>query len=152
MAADKKLDLFWLLRQLDVQNFDVLEQLDDDQKKEVSNYMLLRWLSGCDEPEQIMALGTVATSCLFELSKHPDLMTKVLAACTRSGVKRYRWINYKGAAKESMAAELVSSEWQLTRAQAEEALKVLSNDDIMALGAKHGLQADELKKLQKELA
>ncbi len=152
MASDKKLDLFWMLKQLDNHNINVLDGLDADQKKEVSNYMLLRWLSGSDDPEQLEILGTIATSCLFGLSKHPDLMTMVLACCTRNGPKRYRWINYKGTAKESPALELVMNEWQLTRSKAEEALKVLNNDDIMALAERHGYQPDELKKLKKELA
>lgn len=151
MAVDKKLDLFWFLGQLDAKNFDVLVQLDAEQLKEVSNYMTLRWLSGCDDPEQLIALGTFGTSCIFDLDQHPELITKVLAACTKNGRKRYRWINYKGAAKESMAVELVAKQWQLTRKKAEDARKQLSNADIMELGRSHGLQADELKKLEKEL-
>lgn len=150
MTADRKLDMFWFLSQLDDKKFDILDTLDADQRKEVSNYMLLRWMSGCDDPEQLLKLGLIATSCLFDLSKHPDLMTKVLAACAMNGRKRYRWVNYKGASKESMALELVCKEWNLTAGKAKEALELLDKDDIMELGRRHGLQPDELKKLEKE--
>lgn len=151
MATDRKLDIFWFLSQLDDHKFDIFDTLDEEQKKEVSTYMLLRWMSGCDDPEQILKLGSIATACLFDLSKHPELMVKVLAACSTNGRKRYRWINYKGTSKETTALTLVKKEWGLTSAEAREAIQHLDNDDIMELAERHGLQPEELKALKKEL-
>lgn len=149
--ADKALDLFWLLGQLDQHKPDIFAGLTPEQQKEVSCYMVLRWLSGTDNPEQIIELGTIGTSCVFELGQHPELLLQVLAACTRDGTKRYRWLPWKGIAKDSKGLELVMTQWNLSASQAKEALKVLTTDDLIAIAEGQGMQPAEVKALKKEL-
>ena len=40
MATERKLDLFWLLGELNKKNYELWDKLDDDQKKEISFYTL----------------------------------------------------------------------------------------------------------------
>lgn len=150
--AERTLDIFWLLGQLDNRNFDVWDQLTEEQRKEVSPFVILRWLTGTNDPEQLVMLGEVASACLFEFGDKKDLLLKVFAACTVNGSKRYKWANPKGASKgSSKAVELIAKTYRMSYKHAAEARSLFTNDDIIALAEAQGWQKDELSALSKEL-
>lgn len=152
MADDRKLDIFWLLGQLDSKNFDLWDQLTEEQRKEVSPFVILRWLSGCSDPEQLVLLGEVACSCLFEFGQKKELMLKVLTACTANGKKRYKWLSPKGAVKaSSKAVRLIAETYSMSLAHAAEVRPQFTVDELLALAEAQGWQKDEQKDLQKEL-
>ena len=153
MATERALDLFWLLGQLDKKNFDVWEGLTEEQRKEVSPYMLLRWLAGSiDEPEQLVNLADIAAPLTFDLADKKELMLKVFAACTVGGAKRYAWANFKIATKKkSLARDLIATTYRWSKKQAAEARHMFTNDEILELAQAQGWQADEVKELKKEL-
>ncbi len=156
MAAEKKekaLDLWWALGQLDRKNHNLWNELNEDQRKEVSPYMMLRWLGGCSDPEQIIKLGTIGTSCIFELGQHKELLLGILTACTTGDSKRYKWVGYKGESKKgSKALALVAQVYSQPLRHAADTLKLLSADDLLELAQGQGWQADEIKELKKELS
>jgi hypothetical protein len=152
MAKESSIDIFWLLGQLDRKNFNVWDELTEQQRKDVQPYVILRWLAGCTEPEQQVKLGEIAAACVFDLGKHPDLMLRVLTACTTGGTKRYRWQNPKGQQKvSSKAISLISQVYNCNERHAREYLPLFSVDELLALGEHQGLQPDELKELKKSL-
>ena len=78
MAADRKLDLFWLLGELNKKNYELWDKLDDDQKKEISFYTLTMWLASTNDFEQLYDLGTIGASYVFEFEQLPDAMAYIL--------------------------------------------------------------------------
>jgi hypothetical protein len=154
MAAERALDIFWLLGQLDRKNHDVWEGLTEEQRKEVSPYVILRWLAGnVEEPEQLVNLADIAAPYAFEFGDEKDLMLKVFAACTVGGPKRYNWVNYKVTAKrKNRAVGLVAETYKWPLRHAAEALHMFTNEELLELAQLQGWQADEVKDLKKELA
>lgn len=153
MADDRKLDIFWVLKQLDNKSFDLWDQLTEEQRKEVSPFVILRWLSGCADPEQLVMLGEVACACLFEFGQKKELMLKVLTACTANGSKRYKWINPKGSAKaSSKAVQLIAVTYGMSMRHAADVRPQFTTDELLMLAEAQAWQKDELKDLQKELA
>lgn len=152
MAAERSVDIFWVLNQLDAKNFELWEQLDEQQRKDISPYVILRWLAGCSDPEQLVKLGEIACSCLFEFGSKKELMLKVLAACTVNGSKRYKWINPKGASKSSSKAlELIAMSYGLSLKHANDVRAQFTAAEIIELAEAQGWQKPEIKELQKEL-
>jgi hypothetical protein len=150
---EKALDLFWALGQLDRKNHNLWNELNEEQRKEFSPYMMTRWLGGCADPEQIVKLGTMATACVFELGAHKELMLGVLCACTDGISKRYKWVPYKGESKKaSKALQLVATHYKQPLRHAVDTLKLLTTDDLLELAEAHGWQKEEIKELQKELS
>ena len=49
MASERKLDLFWLLGEMNKKNYGVWDTLDEDQKKELSLYTLTMWLASTND-------------------------------------------------------------------------------------------------------
>jgi hypothetical protein len=152
MTQTRTLDIFWVLNQLDSKNFELWDQLTEDQRKEVSPFVILRWLTGCADPEQLVMLGEVASACLFEFGQQKELMLKVLAACTANGGKRYKWVNPKGATKSSSkAVQLIALTYKMSLRQATEVRPQFTAEEIVELATAQGWQKDEVKELQKEL-
>lgn len=150
--TSKALDLWWALGQLDQKNHNLWALLNEDQRKEVSPYMILRWLSGCVDPDQIVKLGTIGTSCIFELGQHKELLLKLLTALTTGDSKRYKWIAYKGEKKKaSKALQLIVQATNQPLRHAVDTLKLYTNDELLTLAEEQGWQKDEIKELQKEL-
>lgn len=148
--AERKLDLFALLGQLDAKDFDAWSNLSEDERKEVSPYMLLRWLSGCSDPEQLVNMGHIAAPCIFEFGKKPELALMVLAACTANGRKRYRWQAPKSAPKAaSKAVELIALTYKMPTKHAAEVLPMFTDAELLELGEAQGWQKDELKELKR---
>lgn len=146
--ADRKLDLFALLASLDQKDFDAWSNLSEDERKEVSPYMLLRWLSGCGDPEQLDRLGFIAAPCIFEFGKKPELALMVLAACTVNGRKRYKWTAPKATLKASKAVDLIAASYKMSRKHATEVLPMFSQAELIELAESQGWQKDELKELK----
>lgn len=152
-AKERTLDIFWLLGQLDAKNFDVWDTLTEEQRKEVSPYVIMRWLMGCAEPEQLVMLGDIANPCLFDFNDKKDLMLKILTTCTAGGSKRYKWVNPKGSSKTaSKALRLIASAYGMPLRHAADVRPLFKPDELIALAEAQGFQKDEIAELKKELA
>lgn len=146
--TDRKLDLFALLTSLDEHDFGAWSRLSEEERKEVSPYMLLRWLSGCNDPEQLVNLGHIAAPCIFEFGKKPELALMVLAACTVNGHKRYKWTAPKTTPKASKAIDLIAAAYKMPRKHAVDVLPMFSKEEIVELAEAQGWQKDEIKELK----
>ncbi len=143
-AKEHVLDVFWVLGELDRKNYGLWDQLTEEQRKEISPYMLLRWLAGCDEPEQLVRLGDVAALCIFELGQQKELLLKLLTACTVGGSKRYQWANFKGASKKTKALELIAKVYNMPMRHAEDIASLFSPDELKELALREGTKKYDL--------
>ena len=151
--ADRKLDVFELLNKLDRKNYEIWDTLSADQKKEFSPLVTMRWMAGMTDPFQLFMLNEVLNPTVFELPKHKELLLKLLATCSNGNAKRYSWVNHKVAVikKPKKSIELIAEHYRLSHVEAEDTIKLFSNDEILELAKEMGLQKDELKDLQAEL-
>lgn len=151
MAAEKKLDLFWLLGQIDRKNYNLWDQLDADQRKEVSPYVLTMWMAGTNDPEQLVNLGMNVATRIFDFGGKTELLLKMLTAAS-TGPKRYEWCAPKNTKKRKLTVELIAKAYRMPLQHAEEVLPMFSNAELEELAKEQGFQADEMKDLKKELA
>jgi hypothetical protein len=152
VAKERSLDIFMLLGEIDRKNFDIWDSLSEDQKKEFSALVTMRWMAGTTDQRQIIFLNEVVNLAVFNLPDHRELLLKLLAVCSSGEKKRYTWINYKvgGTKKNKKAVELIAEHYQMSLRDAEDTVRLFSPDEIMQLGEDMGLQKDELKLLKKE--
>lgn len=148
--ADPKVDIFWLLGQLDRKNYNVWNELTEDQRKSVTPYVLTMWMAGTDDFEQLEKLGMIAAPCVFDFGNKPELMIKVLTACNTNGIKRYEWCAPKNEKKFSRTIQLIASVYKMSHSHASDVISLFSWDDIEELARVQGYQQDEIKELKKE--
>ena len=152
MAKERALDIFQLLGEIDKKNYGLWDSLTEDQKKEFSALVTMRWMAGTTDERQIILLNEVVNVSVFNLPKHEELMMKLLTVCSSGSKKRYSWINYKlSGAKKKKAVELIAEHYQMSLKDAEDTVKLFTPDEIIELGEDMGLQKDELKLLKKEV-
>jgi hypothetical protein len=152
MTTERKLDIFELLLKIDRKDYGIWETLTDDQKKEFSPLIVMRWMAGMTDPQQLIFLNELVNPLVFNLHDK-ELMIKLLTVCSNGKSKRYSWINYKvnGARKKRASVQLVAKHYQMSYKDAEDSMKLLTDDDIMDIAGLQGLQKDELTELKKDL-
>jgi hypothetical protein len=146
------LDIFSILGKLNKGDLTVWDSLSEEERKGFSPLIISRWMSGTNDPLQIILLNEFVNKQIFKLDKdHPELMCKLIACCG-TGSKRVVWIGESKKKKSSsMALDVVKEYYDYTTHEALSELPLLSNDDIIELAEELGYQVDEIKKLKKEL-
>ena len=89
------------MRQLDVKNRNFYDELDSDERKKFSTFLMLRWGSAVDGAQELQEY--YVQSCnhyfnknFFAISKHPKLQWLCATAVSPGmGVHRHQWISPK---------------------------------------------------------
>jgi len=153
MAAERALDIFNLLSEIDRKNYDLWDTLSEEQRKEFSALVTMRWMAGTTDQRQLIFLNEIMNVSVFNIGDHKEFLLKLLTVCASGEKKRYNWINYKlsGSKKAKLATSLVMSHYRLSAKEAEDVVKLLSPAELMELGEMNGFQKQELKDLKKEV-
>lgn len=153
MAKERALDVFQLLGRLDKKDYHVWETLNEDQKKEFSAFVTMRWMTGTSSAYQLVLLNELVNTTVFSLPDNKELLMKLLAVCSDGSSKRYQWINYKtgGKKKSGIGVKLISAVYNIPEHEAEDTIKHFSPEELVQMAENQGWQKDEVKELQKEL-
>ena len=148
----RALDIFTLLDQIDKKNYYIWDSLTEEQRKEFSPLIVMRWMAGCTDPAQIVFLNDIVNVSVFVLGNHKEFLLKLLTVCSNGKQKRYQWVNYKlgGSKKVKKSVELVATHYRLSIKEAEDSRKLFSEEEILELAEAQGWQKDEIADLKKE--
>jgi hypothetical protein len=153
MAKERALDIFALLDQVDRKNYHIWDSLTEEQRKEFSPLVALRWMAGCTDPVQIIFLNELVNPTVFTFGQEKkELLLKLLTVCSNGKPKRYQWINYKmgGSKKMRRSVELIMNHYRMSPSEAEDSRRLFSEEEILELAEAEGLQKDEILELKKE--
>jgi hypothetical protein len=150
---ERALDIFHLLGEIDKKKYETWDNLTDEQKKELSPLIVMRWMAGTSDPFQLIMLNDLVNLAVFNLGDHKQFLLELLTACSSGKQKRYSWVNYKLTAggKRKLATQLVAEHYNFSLKQAEESVQLFSNDELLELAELQGWQKEDIKSLQKEL-
>lgn len=154
MAKERALDVFELLGKIDRKDYEIWEKLSEEQKKEFSALVTMRWMAGTTDPYQLVMLNEIVNTSVFQLGEaHKEFLLKLLTVCSNGSSKRYAWVPYKigGGKKQKRVIELIAAQYKLSHKDAEESRKLFTDAEILELAEIHGLQKDEIQELKKEL-
>lgn len=160
MAKKYKLNIFELLSRLDRRELLIYESLEKDERKEVSPYLLLRWMSIVQDDADFEEYYTcivndVVNKGFWELSKYPDLQLKLLAACGSGSRTMHKWVSEpKGSTrrKKDKVREVIEKhehpinemEWELLKSQN-------TKKEFRGILEQYGYQKSEITELLKGL-
>ena len=148
-----KFDIFKILDKLNLKDNEFFQQLSEEDLKSLHPLVLMRWMSGTQEARQVYFLNELINPLVFPLGKHKQLLLKLLMICGPGKPRRYNWIKPKGKKMSSTpkSLELVKLYYGYNTTDALEAIKLLSNEDILELAEYFGKQNTETKEIEKEL-
>lgn len=95
-----KLDVWRVLKNLDLRNLNFYDSLNDEEKKAFAPLVLMRWASAVQDNSgfsdyYISTVNSLVNVGFWELSKHPELQWKLLAVCGSGQTQRHGWIASK---------------------------------------------------------
>lgn len=154
IKKERALDVFQLLGQLDKKDYQIWDHLKDDQKKEFSALVTMRWMTGTSSAYQLVLLNELVNTTVFAMPEHKELMMKLLAVCSDGSQKRYGWVNYKmasGSKKTKLAVKLIAARYDINESDAQDTLLHFNQEELIEIAESLGWQKDEISELKKEL-
>jgi len=147
-----KLDIFDVLNAISTKDVHFFSKLSPEEQKSIQPFVLQRWLTGGYDPLQTILINEVVNPYVFEFYQHPQLMWMLMTICTSGKPTRYRWIR---AQQQKYAhpntLEVIKQFFSYSTKEANDALPLLSDDDIINYAEQLGYQTDEIKAIKKEL-
>ena len=150
--AQQKLPIKDILAAIDMGGVSVWDELTDDEKKQVSFYLLNRYVSSVQGNRDKQELAVFKTNeyynkHFFTLQKHKKLLWQLL--CLSGNTKQieyHQWIGHKKkSADNSKSAKFLAELYPNKKMDEIEMLaKIMSNKDIQALAKEYGMDKVKL--------
>lgn len=157
--AKRPLDIFSVLRRLDVGDLGVYGSITDEAaKKELDGFVgfpALRWMSAAEGPRSeveycLEAVNEIANPGYFQLGQHRELQCKLLATAGVRKKMRHCWIAGPKRKKTDAWREPVSQMWpHLSDAEIDQWISMNGRDGVVDVAEACGWPPEEIKKLTK---
>lgn len=144
-------DIFAVLAALDKKDLSYFESLNEKEMKDLSPFVLMRWLYGTNDAAQVYLLNEVVNTKVFALQKNKELLMGLLSVCTNGKPKRYKWSKGKGSTKYINCVSVIKEYFKYNLKEAKDAFNILKDADILSYAEQLGKQDDDLAKIRKEL-
>ena len=151
-----KLDIINEMAQLDLRNRDFYDELNDEERKKFSTYLMLRWgsvVNGIPELQQyyLQAMNERVNKRFFELNKHPKLQWLMLTTVSPNmGKHRHEWIAYSGkTVKNKRAAKMLELYPHIKTDEAELLAQQIGDSEYKAMLIERGYSDKEIKDMMK---
>ena len=130
---EKALDLFGALKRISAKDRMFFKSLSDDEIKELSPLIVQKWLSGTNDPSQIMMLNTLVNPILFDLGKHKELLVQLMAISCSGKYYRYKFNKLKSKSVTSPKIEVLQEYYGYSKREANEVQHLVEDCDIILM-------------------
>lgn len=148
-----KLDVFRVLRNINQRNKGFFSELTDEEIKAFHPLVVERWLTGTDDPSQIIFVNELVNRFVFSLPNDKELVYKLMTICTSGGFQKYQWTRTKSKYQSNLSATLkvIEEYFDYNQSQALGCLPLMSNEEILELADEIGCEKEVITKIKKEL-
>jgi hypothetical protein len=152
MAAPK-LDIFRVLNAANSKDVNFFRNLTEEEQKAFLPFLIVRWMSGTSDARQVYFINELMNSFTFSLQQHKELLWQLITICNSGRSQRYVWnkLPAKSTPSHPIAAKAVMEYFGYSTRDANEALLVLSRDEVLEMAEELAFQPDEIAKIKKEL-
>lgn len=150
--ADRKLDIFRVLAEIDKKNSTFYTSLTDEEQKGFLPVVVSRWLTGTTRKAQVIFINELINPFVFSLYKHPQLLYYLMTICTSGKPQRYTW--NKALSKtpsKPVVVKAIQQYFGYNSKDADLAIPILDPIDIVSMAESMGWQDEDLNKLRKEM-
>lgn len=143
--------MFETLNKISKKDRKYFQNLSEQEKKEFAPVVIMRWLAGIKDPAQIFFLNELVNPFVFDLYYHKDLLYKLMTICTDGSGHRYTWMKAKGKSiSMPSTVKLVKMHYSYSTTEAQSALEILNEADVLELAEAYALDKDEIAKIKTE--
>ena len=151
-----KLDIGYEMAQLDLRNREFYDELNDEERKKFSTYLMLRWgsvVNGIPELQQyyLQAMNERVNKRFFDINKHPKLQWLLLTTVSPNmGKHRHEWMAYSGkTAKNKRAQKMLELYPHIKSDEAELLADKITDEQYKAMLVERGYSDKEIKEAMK---
>lgn len=137
---------------MDFCNKNFYRDLSDEHKKEISLWVLMRYMSSSqgDPEHHIMTVNDLVNNGFSSLSKHPELQWKLLALCGKKKKQFHPWIAPPKGVKKNKIEQALTDIYPLMKDDdIELMLKMNSEEDLKMFFRDNGYDDKAIKELFK---
>lgn len=151
----RKLDVIEGMAAADQRDLEWLSRKEEDARKEFSAPVWLRWAATVEDKEmsalQLILVNERANLNMFELSGHPDLQWRMIAACGTGRRMRHAWLPMprRGPKTDEVSKFMVSIYPSANDTEIELLLDGMGKDGLKSLLRAAAVPVDEEKKILK---
>ena len=149
--SEHKLDIFDVLGNIQRKRVGYYDQLSPEEQKTIQPYVLMRWLSS--DQSNVVILNEVVNPYAFSLTKHKDLLWKLLIVSGSGRYARLQW--NKGPSKRttgvSTCIRVIQQAFGYSERHALDVLATLTSKQVLELAEMLGVTSDDMAKVKKEL-
>ena len=145
-----KFNIFDIMARIDNKEFNYYSNLPQSDQRAIAPLVLMRWLTGCKDEQQIVLLNEFVNTMVFNIHQHPDLLWRLMCACSSGRRSRYQWTKVEKK-QSNMAIEVIKSYYNYSSREAASSIKLLSAEDILQCAIELGYETTKITKLKKEL-
>jgi len=154
VAKKKKstLSLTAELPAMDYGNMSFYKDLSDEHKKEISIWVLMRFMSSsqANSEHHLMMVNDLVNHNFNSLSKHPELQWKLLALCGTKKKQYHPWIPPPKGIKKNKKEEAILAIYPLLKdSDLELLLQINSNEELALFFKDNGLDDKAIKEILK---
>lgn len=139
--AKKKFDIFTVLDRINNCDLDYIDKFSDEELKEFQPFVVMLWTRGAIDNRLYHTYLTneLCNKHMFSLGKHPRLLYKLLCAANGFGDgTRYKFLKADKKKSNKKEINLLCEYYGYTPKQAEEALSLLDDGDILEIAKEMG--------------
>ena len=149
--AERLLDIFQVLSQIDKKNIGFYSLLTPAEQKAFVPVVITRWLTGTYIKLQVVLVNELINPYLFSLYKHPELLYKLMTICVDGKSQRYAWNKVLSRTiSKPLATKTIQQYFNYSSREAEKSLNILAPDDVVAMAEELGWQNEDINKIRKE--
>ena len=154
MKKPKKynLNIFDVLSKMNSSSSDIYETLSEEERKDLSPLILMRWMRGCKDYSQIVRLNDNVNPYIFTLSKHPHLLCKLMQASASQKRLRYNFIPFSKKVCDKLSNKVIMEYTGLSSIEIKKLRLFPSSEDVIKMANELGWASEDIKKLQKEMS
>lgn len=143
-------ELFPLLNAINSCSVNYYRNLRADEKKQISLFLVNRWLSGTKNKQQILDLNNNVNQLVFSMYNDQDLLYKLMCTVGKYNT-RYSWLSRTKKKSENLTLQLISQYYGCSTEEASTYKDLLDVNDMIEIGLSLNVDKDVLTKLKKEL-
>lgn len=146
----RKVDIFRVLENIDNGNVNFYDSLTVEEQKSISMVVLMQWMHGMDNTQQLKAIESIVNPFIYSLSSHKSLLFKLMTIASSGTKKRYSWGSKNKNKSMALSTAAIASYYGLSKSDAKDYIGLLGKQGIIDIAMELGYDDSELKKLKKE--
>lgn len=145
-----KYDLFAVLGHINNKDSEFFDRYDEATQNAVQPFLLQRWLASLNSRQRIIFINELVNPFAFALYKHKKLLIQLLTVCTDGSSKHAKFLAAPKKTSHNESTSVLQRLYGFSRKQADDALKCLTEQQVLDYAEQLGYQKEQLAKIRKE--